>query len=104
MSFYLYILKCSDDSYYTGHTDNLEKRLAAHHRGEISGYTSARRPVELVFVHEFSSRDEAFHAERQVKGWSRRKKVALIHEDWECLQQLARSRDSLRSSGSTGSP
>ena len=104
MSFYLYILKCSDDSYYAGHTDNLEARVAKHQRGEQSGYTSARLPVELVFSHQFASRDEAFHAERQVKGWTRRKKEALIRQDWDRLRELARGRDKGgRSCPSTGS-
>ena len=57
MGFYVYILLCSDGSYYTGHTDSLESRLAAHQKGEIHGYTLTRRPVQLAFVEEFSSRD-----------------------------------------------
>ncbi len=92
MSFHLYILRCADGSYYTGHTDDLEERLASHQRGEISGYTSARRPVELAFSHQFPSRDEAFRAERQVKRWSRRKKEALIRGDWDSLRVLSRNR------------
>ncbi len=98
MSFYVYILKCSDGSYYTGHTDDLEKRLAAHERGEIPGYTSRRRPVSLVFADVFPSRDETFRVERQIKGWSRRKKEALIRGDWERLALLAQAH------GSTSSP
>ncbi|MFH1560683.1 MAG: GIY-YIG nuclease family protein [Chloroflexota bacterium] len=104
MSFYLYILQCSDGSYYTGHTDDLEKRVAAHQSGAISGYTSARRPVQPVFVQDFPSRDEAFHAERQVKGWTRKKKEALIQQNWNRLQELSRTSNSSRSFGSTGSP
>ena len=104
MSFHLYILRCSDGSLYTGHTDNLEARLASHQHGEISGYTSKRRPLELVFSHQFATRDEAFQAERQVKGWSRRKKEALIARDWELLRDLARSGVNARSNGSTCSP
>ncbi len=91
MSFYLYILKCSDNSYYTGHTDSLESRVAAHQRGEVSGYTSARRPVSLMFSQEFPTREEAIRAERQVKGWSRGKKEALMRQDWDLLRELARS-------------
>jgi tRNA/rRNA methyltransferase len=98
MSFYVYILRCADGSYYVGHTDDLERRLAAHQNGEISGYTSSRRPVELVFAEEFASRDEAFLRERQIKGWSRRKKEALIRRDWNTLGRLSRAH------GSTGSP
>ena len=98
MSFYVYILRCADGSYYTGHTDNLEKRLAAHNAGEIRGYTYSRRPVRLVFQEEFHSREEAFLRERRIKGWSRAKKEALMKGEWTSLQSLSRAH------GSTGSP
>jgi len=91
MSFYVYILICSDGSYYTGHTDQIEARLAAHQAGQFSGYTSKLRPVELAFVEELSSRDEAFRRERQIKGWSRAKKLALMAQDWERLVRLSQS-------------
>ncbi|MDO8532868.1 MAG: GIY-YIG nuclease family protein [Dehalococcoidia bacterium] len=109
MSFYVYILRCSDGSYYAGHTDNLEKRVAAHQEGAIAGYTSIRRPVQLVFAESFPSREEAFHRERQIKGWSRRKKAALIQGDWGLLQRLAHARGSTlcpsrEGSGQAGSP
>ena len=78
MSFYVYILKCSDGSYYTGHTDNIEKRLSEHEFSKHSGYTSRRLPVELVFHELFESRSRALAAERKVKGWTRRKKELLI--------------------------
>ena len=81
MAYYVCILRCSDGSYYVGHTNNLEHRLAAHERGAIEGYTLSRRPVELVFSDRFSTRLEAFHRERQVKGWSRARKEALINGD-----------------------
>ncbi|HLA19013.1 MAG TPA: GIY-YIG nuclease family protein [Dehalococcoidia bacterium] len=68
MSFFVYILRCSDGSYYVGHTDDLEPRLAAHERGEIAGYTRKRRPVRLAFAEEFGTREEALARERQVKG------------------------------------
>ena len=96
--FYLYILRCGDGSYYTDHTEEPERRLAAHQSGAILGYTYARRPVELVYLQEFASRDEAFQRERQVKGWSRSKKEALIAGDWTSLRELARTH------GSTSSP
>ena len=64
MAFWVYILRCNDNSYYTGHTDNLEKRIAEHQSGEIKGYTSKRRPVVLVFSQELSTRIEALTAER----------------------------------------
>ena len=97
MAFYVYLLHCSDGSYYVGHTDNLEQRLSAHQSGLIPGYTSQRRPVTLMWHGTFSSRDEAFQRERQIKGWSRRKKEALAREDWAELQRLARTHPSTSS-------
>jgi predicted GIY-YIG superfamily endonuclease len=104
MSFYVYILKCADGSYYTGHTDNIELRVAQHNRGEIPGYTASRMPLTLVYVEDFPSRDEAFRAERQIKGWSRRKKEALMDRDWERLKALSKTSKSGNAHGSTGSP
>ena len=66
----MYILRCANRSYYTGHTDNLEGRIAKHQVGEIEGYTSTRRPVRLLFSEEFSTRAEALAVERRIKGWS----------------------------------
>ena len=93
MSFYVYILKCADGSYYTGHTDNLESRLASHQMGVIPGYTETRHPVELVFVEELPSRWDALARERQIKGWSRAKKEAFIKRDWERLVKLSQAKD-----------
>jgi len=90
MAFYLYILKCSDDSYYTGHTDDIERRLSEHFKGEMACYTKKRLPIELVHMQEFPTRYEALSAERQVKRWSRKKKEALIQDNWEELQRLAK--------------
>jgi len=90
MSFWAYMLKCVDDSYYVGHTDHLENRVAAHHSGIPTCYTTARRPVLLVWSQEFATREEALAAERQIKGWSRRKKEALVRGDWEEIKRLAR--------------
>jgi tRNA/rRNA methyltransferase len=98
MSFYVYMLRRADGSYYVGHTDDLEKRVAAHKTGDIAGYTRSRRPVQLVFHEDFPSRDDAFLRERQLKGWSRRKKEALVRGDWDSLKQLSRAH------GSTSSP
>ncbi len=92
MAFFVYVIRCVDDSYYTGHTDDLEKRMAAHNRGEVSGYTLGRRPVQLVFVEEFTSREDAFQLERKIKGWSRKKKEALMVGRWEDLPGLSRRR------------
>ncbi len=91
MGLYLYILRCSDGSYYTGHTDQIEARLAAHQSGQLSGYTYGRRPVELAFLEESGSRNDAFIRERQIKGWTRSKKEALMSYDWERLVRLSRS-------------
>jgi predicted GIY-YIG superfamily endonuclease len=90
MSFYAYMLRCSDGSYFVGHTDNLEGRIAAHQTGLLPGYTQRRRPVQLVWHQEFTERDQAFAAERQIKGWSPPKKEALINGDWDAIQLLSR--------------
>jgi len=90
MAFWMYVLRCSDASYYIGHTDDLEKRIAEHHWGRVSPYTRKRRPVYVVFVEEFPTREEALVRERQVKGWSRAKKEALIKGNWNRLRELAR--------------
>jgi predicted GIY-YIG superfamily endonuclease len=89
--FYLYILCCADASYYIGHSDDLEKRVSDHERGGISAYTRKRRPLKLVFSEQFATREEALARERQVKGWSRAKKEALIAGNWERLTRLARN-------------
>ncbi len=94
MTFYVYILKCSDGSYYSGHTDNLEVRLAQQATGDIPGSTSRRRPVQLVWTDTFNSRQDAFERERQVKGWSRAKKEALVKEEWDRLVVLSRAHGS----------
>lgn len=89
--FWVYILQCSDKSYYTGQTDNLEKRLAQHQDKMIPGcYTSTRLPIQLKYSQEFVSREEALIAERQIKGWSRRKKEALINGDWQALSDYSK--------------
>lgn len=103
MSFYVYILRCADDSYYTGHTDDMEQRLVAHQTGAYQGYTSTRLPVELVFVEDCVTRDEAFQKERQIKGWSRAKKEALIAGDWNRLVALANMKKARTARPSTGS-
>ena len=89
MSFYVYMLRCADRAFYVGHTDNLEVRLQGHQDGSFSGFTSSRRPVVLVFSEEFGTRIEALQAERQIKGWSRAKKLALISGDWKEIQLLS---------------
>lgn len=90
LTFWLYILRCADASYYVGHTDDLEDRIGRHHAGIASPYTRKRRPLKLVFTDEFPTRDEALARERQIKGWSRAKKEALIKGNWNRLRELSR--------------
>ncbi len=92
MPFYVYILRCSDGSYYTGHTEDLETRITEHQAGAFPGYTQKRLPVDLVFSDEFPSREDALDREKQIKGWSRAKKEALIAGDWEKLKELSKRR------------
>ena len=77
-TFYVYILLCSDRSYYTGHTDDLETRLGEHASGKYDGYTKSRRPLQLEWSLDFATRIEALGAEQQIKGWTRKKKEALM--------------------------
>ena len=92
MSFWVYILHCADGSYYTGHTDDLAKRLAEHQTGQVTGYTSTRRPVRLLFSEEFPTREEALASERRIKGWSRKKKEAMMRGDWMEVSRLAKGK------------
>jgi len=91
--FFVYILKCSDDSYYIGHTDNIEHRISEHQLGLCSGYTSRRLPVHVVYIATFSSRIEALEAERKLKKWTRAKKEALINKCYDQLIYLAKCRN-----------
>ena len=104
--FWVYMLLCRDGSYYIGHTDNLEKRIPEHNEGVIKSYTFSRLPVKLVWSQTFMTRQEALDSERQIKGWSRAKKKALIHGDWEEIKKLAKGRkqkdDPSTGSGRTG--
>jgi putative endonuclease len=89
---YLYILKCSDQSYYTGVTNDLGKRLWEHQQGmDKSYYTYSRRPVQMIYQEDYENPLEAIQREKQIKGWSRRKKEALIQGDWEKLKAYSRS-------------
>lgn len=93
MSFWAYMLHCRGGKFYTGHTDNLEIRMAQHQSGSIPGFTADHQPVELVWSQNFSTRDEAKNAERRIKGWSRKKKLALIRGDWDEISRLAKGKD-----------
>jgi putative endonuclease len=91
VSAYLYILRCADNSYYVGVTrESLEKRVAEHGAGRFNGYTALGRPVTLVFHQSFERVEDAVTAERQIKGWRRDKKEALIRGDYAALPPLAR--------------
>ena len=91
---FVYILLCSDKSYYTGVTNNIEKRFAEHCGGlDTKAYTYRRRPLKLVFCEQFIHPKEAIDFEKQVKGWSRKKKEAVIRGEWEKLPILAKSKD-----------
>ncbi|MCX7987705.1 MAG: GIY-YIG nuclease family protein, partial [Bacteroidales bacterium] len=87
----MYILKCSDGSYYVGSTTNLELRLAQHRAGEGANHTRKRLPVELVYYEEYARIDEAFYREKQVQRWRREKKEALIKGEYDKLPELARA-------------
>ena len=90
MRFWVYMLQCADRSYYTGHTDDLERRVAEHQSGIWPGYTSSRRPVTLVYSEEFTTREEALACERRIKGWGRKKKEAMMRGDWAEVARLAK--------------
>ena len=93
MNAYVYILRCADGSYYVGSARaSLEQRLAQHNDGTFGGYTARRRPVELVFQQDFDRITDAIAAERQLKGWTRAKKEALIRGDLETLHKLAKGK------------
>ena len=92
MPFWTYLLHCRGGVFYTGHTDDLERRIAQHKSGLVHGFTQHLQPVELVWTQEFATRDDAFKAERKIKGWSRGKKLALIRGDWEKISRLAKGK------------
>jgi putative endonuclease len=87
---WMYILQCSDVSYYVGSTRNLELRFSQHQSGKGSKYTSGRLPVQLVYCEEYDRVSDAFYREKQVQGWTRRKREALINGNLELLPVLAK--------------
>jgi len=91
-TFFLYILRCADGSYYVGSTSDPVARLEAHNAGRGPRYTACRRPVELVHSEPFETMESARHREAQLKKWSRAKKEALIAGDRERLHELSRRR------------
>lgn len=92
MNAFVYVLRCSDGSYYVGSArgETLDKRLGEHQAGTYAGYTSRRRPVTLVYAEPFDHIADAVAAERRINGWSRAKKEALIRGDWDAVQMLAK--------------
>ncbi len=87
---FVYILKCADGSYYVGSTrGTIENRVNEHNAGLYGGYTKSRRPVRLVFLETFDRITDAIAAERQLKGWRRAKKEALIRGDFDVLARLS---------------
>jgi len=93
LPFFAYRLQCADQSYYVGHTDNMEKRLLEHQEGAQCADTQTRRPVQLVWSQEFASREEALAAALQIKRWSRAKKQALASGDFAGLSRAAKKKD-----------
>ena len=87
---WIYILKCSDDSHYTGHTTNIIERIILHNTGRGSTWTRDRLPIQLVYLRRFSSKRQAYQAEKQIKRWSRAKKEALIKNEIDLLKYLAK--------------
>lgn len=100
--YYVYILKCSDNSYYTGITNNIERRISEHNEGiHPNSYTYNRRPVILVFQQQFTDVMKAIAFEKQVKGWSRKKKEAIINNEWHKLPGLSKNRQNRESPSSS---
>jgi predicted GIY-YIG superfamily endonuclease len=89
---WMYILKCTDESYYVGSTKNLDLRIAQHQSGKGSRYTSGRLPVELVYGEEYDRVADAYAREKQVQNWGRAKREALINGDVEALPLLAKKK------------
>jgi len=102
--YYVYIVKCSDSSYYTGVTNNLERRIAEHNEGENPrAYTYSRRPVKLIWYTDTNDINYAIEREKQIKGWTRKKKEAMIFGRWDDLVELAKSKNNSHNSTSHSS-
>ena len=92
MKGWMYVLECSDGSYYTGSTNDLNRRLEQHKKGEGANHTKSRLPVKLIYFEEYGRIDEAFYREKQVQGWSRKKKEALIEGDYKKLIEFSKKK------------
>ena len=89
-NYFVYILECADGSYYVGVTNNLEIRIEQHNSGyDPKSYTFTRRPVVLRYYQRFNLIEQAIEFEKQLKGWSRKKKEALFNEDWDEVKRLS---------------
>jgi putative endonuclease len=94
-NYFVYIVECSDSSYYIGVTNDIERRIWEHNNGyNPTCYTFSRRPVVLMYEERFEDIQQAITREKQLKGWSRKKKEALFKEDWDEVKRLAKSSDS----------
>ncbi len=94
-NYFVYIVECSDKGYYAGVTNDLDRRIWEHNNdNNTSAYTFKRRPVVLKFFQRFQNINDAIAFEKQIKGWSRKKKEALFNEDWEEIKKLAKSKGS----------
>jgi putative endonuclease len=92
--YYVYILRCSDDSLYVGVTSDVERRVMEHNSGKYpEAYTYSRKPVELVFYQEFTEPNQAIEFEKKIKKWSRMKKQALINDNFDKIQELSECRN-----------
>ncbi|MBH0189764.1 MAG: GIY-YIG nuclease family protein [Nitrospira sp.] len=90
--YYVYILRCSDDSFYVGSTEHLQARVYAHNSGRGATYTFKRRPVRLMYAEGFETETQAIKRERQLKRWSAAKKQSLVNGDIETLRRLSKRR------------
>ena len=100
--FYVYILKCSDDSFYIGVTNNINRRLLEHNGNKnLFAYTFKRKPVKLIWFEQFTTPNEAISREKKLKGWSRKKKIALINKNWTDLMKLSKNYKENKSSSTS---
>jgi len=88
----MYILECSDHSFYVGSTTNLDRRLAEHQQGSGARYTKTRLPIKLVYIEEYPRIADAYSREKQVQGWSRAKRIALVEHQFGVLPELAKKK------------
>jgi putative endonuclease len=102
-NYFVYIVECSDGLYYTGVTNNLDRRLEEHNSGiDPKSFTFQRRPVTLRYYQRFTDIEKAIAWEKQLKGWNRKKKEALFNNDWEKIKELSKNRQRSNPSTSSG--